>query len=160
MTKFFGSLVGTPKQANRPVNVPSNLERGTDHILNRDTVTLAAAAINDTVQLAILPWETQIDPIGSDLYFAALGAGTFLQVGDITFPLALTAATATNAAGSVKIGAALAIGNYFGKPLWQVLGYATLAAAKLIGTQAELLIKLTGGVGTGAVTWQLRGRQQ
>jgi hypothetical protein len=159
MTKYYGSLLGTPKQANRPINVSSSLERGSDHILARDTILLAAAAIADTFQLAVLPWETVIDPFRSDWSWAAQGAGAVFNVGDVTFPTALNNALAVNALGTGKLLASVAIANYF-KPLWQLLGYANLAAAKAVGLQCELLCKVTGAAATGQVTWQLSGRQQ
>ncbi len=156
MTKRFGSLVGTPKQATRPLPTSSQYERGSDHVLVRDTITFAAAPIADTCQLATLPWETVISP-GATLYNAALGAGVTISVGDVTFPAALAAATACNAAGSFLMTKTVAVGLLFA-PLWQMLGYADLATAKAVGAQCELLATIAGGAATGAMSWQMHGQ--
>lgn len=159
MTKRYGSLVGAVKQLVPMRPVDTAFENGKDMILVRDTVLLAAAPIADTIQLAIVGWETVIDPVTSDIYFDALGAGTTLSVGDVTYPAALGAATATNAAGSMKALKTITIGNWF-QPVWQQLGYASLAAAKLVGNQCELLGTIAGGAATGNVSWQFKGARR
>lgn len=156
MTKFFGARVGTPKQSTRPVQISSQLERGSDHVLCRDDLTFAAAQIADTFQIAVLPWETVIAP-GSTLYFAALGAGTTLEIGDVTSSVALAAATATNAAGSMLMTKAKTPAHYF-DPLWKLLGYADLPTAKAVGPFAEILGTLRGGAATGEIAWNLVGQ--
>lgn len=160
MTKRYGLLVGTPKQAFPTAIVDMGLENATDVILVRDKIILAAAPAADVISLGVIGWDSIIDPIGSDLYFDALGASTTLSIGDVTYPAALAAATDTHtAAGSVKALKAITIGNWY-EPLWQTLGYATLAAAKLIGNQCELLATIAGGAATGNVAWQLKGQRR
>ncbi len=160
MTKRYGTLVGTPKQTFPTGIVDMGLENGTDSILVRDRIVLAAAPIADTISLGVFGWDSIIDPIASDVYFDALGANTTLSVGDVSFPAALAAATDTHtAAGSLKVLKTITIGNWY-QPLWQTLGYATLAAAKAIGAQCELLATIAGGAATGNVAWQLKGQRR
>lgn len=155
MTKRYGSLVGAVKQL-APMRPVDNAFENNGDVLVRDTITLAAAPIADTISLGIMGWESVLDPFDSDVNFDALGAGTTLSIGDVTFPAALAAATATNAAGTLKPLKTIANANYF-QPLWQLLGYATLAAAKAVANQCELLATIAGGAATGVVTWQFKG---
>ena len=156
MTKRYGSLVGTPKQAAPVVLVDQAFERNSLEILVRDTITLAAAPIADTIQVAVLGWESVLDPYECFISNAALGASTTLSLGDVTYPAALDAAYSTVAAAQKQVLSAVTIGNY-GQPLWSLLGYASLAAAKLVGAQCELLLTIAGGAATGVVTWRLAG---
>ena len=157
MTKRYGSLVGALKQLVPIKPIPMALENSTDRILARDTILLAAAPIADTISLGFFGWESVLDPTSCDLYFDALGANSTVSVGDVTNPAALAAATDTHtAAGSLKMLKTITIGNWF-QPLWQQLGYATLAAAKLVGTNCELLATIAGGAATGNVSWQIKG---
>jgi hypothetical protein len=159
MTTYYGSKVGTLKQATRPTPIPSVFERGTDHILCRDTIELAAAA-GSLVELAVLPWETVISP-SSRLWFDDLGSAQTFDIGDVTYPTALVSGTDTGTAASGADGVAFLksvdIANYF-KPLWEMLGYASLAAAKLIGAQCQLLGRVNTNTATGTVTWQISGQ--
>lgn len=156
MTKRYGSLVGAVIQGFPRQNVDMALKDTVDKIMVRDTVLLAAAPIADVISLGFFGWESVLDPLYCDLAFDALGAGSTLSIGDVTFPAALAAATATNAAGALKPLKTITIANYF-QPLWQLLGYASLAAAQAIGTKCELLATIAGGAATGNVTWQFRG---
>ena len=54
---------------------------------------------------------------------------------------------------------AVSIANYY-QPLWAQLGYASLAAAKLVGLQCELLFTLAGAAATGVLTWRFAGRRK
>ncbi|MBI1684459.1 hypothetical protein [Caulobacter hibisci] len=158
MAKFYGSLVGTPKQSVRPIPTSHQHENGTDHVLVRDTIELAAAA-NDTVQLAVLGWETVLAPTGT-FWFDDLGTGCTISVGDVTYPNALcNAQDVATAAGSALLLKSVDIANYF-KPLWQQLGYASLAAARLVGAKCELLFKVNTAAAAGTLTWQLHGQQR
>lgn len=159
MTKRFGSLVGAVKQLAPMRPVDAAFENATDHVLVRDTILLAAAPINDTIQIGIFGWESVISP-GGLVYFDNLGAATALSVGDVTFPTALVNAQDTHtAAGSVNITKAITIDKFF-QPLWQLLGYADLPTAKAVGQQCELLAKITGGAATGNVTWTIGGQKR
>lgn len=158
MAKFYGSLVGTPKQATPPRQTSHAHENGTDHVIVRDTIELAAAA-NDTVQLAVLPWETVIAP-SSTFYFDDLGAGCTLSIGDATYPNALcNAQDVATAAGSALVMKSVDIANYF-KPLWQQLGYASLTAAKAVGPFCELLAKVNSAAAAGTLTWSIHGQKR
>ena len=156
MTKRFGSLVGAVKQLAtfRPVDMA--YEKTQDHVLVRDTILLAAAPIADTISLGTFGWETVINPKG-DVFFDALGAGVTLSVGDAGHPTALVNAKVCTAAGSVPITNAITIDKYF-QPLWQQLGYASLAAAQAVAINCELLATIGVGAATGNVTWQLTGQ--
>lgn len=157
MAKHFGVLVGAIKQLAQMRPVDKAYEKTTDSILVRDYFTCAATPFTDTIQLGIFGWETVINPNG-DIWFDALGANTTLSVGDVTHPTALVNAVDTHtAAGSVKISKALTLDLYFA-PLWQALGYATLAAAQAVGAQCELLATINTANATGKVAWQLSGQ--
>jgi hypothetical protein len=158
MAKTYGSLVGTLQQNTPPDVVPTALANSPDIIIVRDTIELAAAA-TDTVSLCKVPWETVIDPFGSDFSFDDLGTGTTLSVGNVTYPNALcNAQDVATAAGTAKVCKSLDVANYF-KPLWQALGYATLAAAKLISAQCELLATVNTAAAAGTLTWQIKGHK-
>ena len=158
MAKFYGSLVGTPKQATPPRQTSHTHENGSDHIIVRDTIELAAAA-NDTVQLAIVPWETVLSP-NSTFWFDDLGTGNTVSIGDVTYPNALCNAQDTStAAGSALVMKSVDIANYF-KPLWQQLGYASLTAAKAVGPFCELLAKVNSAAAAGTLTWQITGQKR
>jgi hypothetical protein len=156
MTKRYGSLVGAVKQLAtfRPTDMA--YEKTTDHVLVRDTILLAAAAIADTISLGFFGWETMLNPKG-DIWFDALGASTTLSVGDVTHNAALAAATSTAAAGSFNVSKTITIDKYF-QPLWQQLGYADLKTAQAVGQNCELLATIAGAAATGNVTWQFTGQ--
>lgn len=155
MAKFYGSLVGTPKRATPPALVPYVLENSSDKVLVRDTIELAAAAA-DQVQLVKLPWETVLSP-NSTFYFDDLGTGCTLSIGDVTYPNALcNAQDVAAAAGSALVMKSVDIANYF-KPLWQMLGYASLAAAQAVGSQCELIATVNSQAAAGTLTWQIVG---
>ncbi len=159
MAKQYGAYVGTPRNSAPPKLVPHGFENGSDHIIVRDTVELAAAAA-DMVQLAVLGWECVLDPDGCKVWFDDLGTGGTISIGDVTYPAALAATVNTDsAAGNTNMLAAIDIANYF-KPLWQMLGYATLAAAKLVGGRCELLLTRNATSGAGTVTWQIKGQRR
>ena len=157
MAKFYGIYVGTPKQTAPMQPVDHAYERIEEQVIVRDVITLAAA-INDTVQAAVVGWETILDP-GSKFYNAAAGAGSLVNFGDVTYPTALDAAVAISGAGSANLLSAVTPGNLF-KPLWQMLGYADLPTALAIGPQCELLFKITGGAAAGAFAWKLTGARK
>lgn len=163
MSKLYGSLVGTPLSTltlgPRPVPIKSGLSRATDHVIVRDTILLAAAAVATVISLGFCGWDSIVDPDVSTLHNDALGAGVTLAIGDVSFPAALAAATVCTAAGSFSMMKTITIGNYF-QPIWQQLGYATRAAAILIGPQAEILATIGVGAATGNVTWQLKGQSR
>lgn len=160
MAKQYGSLVGAVHQLSpfRPADM--GFEHVHDEILVRDTVELAAAAA-DTVQLCVLGWESVLNPSGCVFWCDDLGAGGTISIGDVTYPaaMALTVNTDTAALGSTSMMSAIDIANYF-KPVWQMLGYATLAAAKLIGNQAEILLTRNAAAGAGTISWQMTGQRR
>lgn len=159
MATYYGVLVGTPKNTVPPTQVPNVYENGRQQIIARDRITLAAAAIADLVELARnVPWETVLDPHQCVFSNAALGASTTISIGDGgTYPAALMAATSTvSAAKGVDAMSAVTIGNHF-KPLWALIGYASLAAAKAVTPACTLYAKIGGGAATGLLTWQIMG---
>lgn len=155
MAKYLGSLIGAILAARPAMLVSTALAGSPDKILARDTIELAAAA-TDVVQAAIVPWETVLSP-ASKVFFDDLGSGTTLSFGDINYPNALiNAQDVATAAGNADAMKSVDIANYF-KPLWQQLGYASLAAAKLIGPQCELLFRINTAAAAGTLSWQLIG---
>lgn len=160
MTIRFGSLVGAKKQTVPPSSVPATFENGTDHVIIRDTILLAAAPIADAIEICHqLPWETVLSATGCTLFFDALGASTTLSIGDAAHPAALAAATSTVSAGSLNMVKTITIDQYF-QPLWKNLGYATLAAAKAVAPSCQLLATIAGGAATGNVTWTMHGQRR
>lgn len=160
MTLRLGSLVGALLAGVPSVSVPATRYNGTDHVLIRDTVELAAAPIADTVEMHhALPWETVLSPSGCTIYFDGLGANVTLSIGDAAHPAALAVATAANAAGSFNMMKTVDIADYY-KPLWQQLGYASLAAAKAVAPACQLLATIAGAAATGTVTWAMHGQKR
>lgn len=158
MAKFYGALVGTLLRATPPSVSPAGLGNSPDIIIMRDKIEAAAAA-TDQIQIAKVPWETILDPFGSDFSFDDLGTGTTLSAGDVTYPNALCNATdVATAAGTAKLMKSVDINNYY-KPLWETLGYASLAAAKLIGAQCELLFTVNTAAAAGTLVWQVKGHK-
>lgn len=158
MTKRYGSLVGAVKQLVPMQPVDSAFENTKDKVLVRDLITLAAAPAADTIQLGVFGWETMFDPLESALYFDSLGANTTISIGDATAPTALVNAQDTHtAAGSVTPFKPASLANWY-QPLWQALGYASLAAARLVGNKCELLLTINTAAATGNLAWQFRGQ--
>lgn len=158
MTKRFGALVGAVKQLSPTRLVDMAWENTTDHVLVKDYITLAAAAIADTVQFGIFGWETILSP-GGIIYFDALGAGVTLSLGDAGHTTALINAKVCTSAGNVNISANLTLDLYHA-PLWQQLGYATLAAAQAVAPNCELLLTIGVGAATGKVAWTVGGQKR
>ncbi|MGH6971050.1 MAG: hypothetical protein ACREEQ_05505, partial [Caulobacteraceae bacterium] len=151
MAEHFGSLVGTPSQSSPLTLVDNAYARCPMDVIVRDTIALAAAPVADTIQAAVVGWDTVLDPDDCFLHTSGLGAGVTLSFGAAGFATALDDAVAVNAAGNVNLCSALGIGSYY-QPLWQALGYASLAAAKAVANQCELLFTLAGAAATGTVT--------
>lgn len=158
MTKHYGALVGTPKQSSPIIPVDNAYERVFDETIVRDLFTNAAATNNaDTLQVAVLGWDSVLDPDECKAHWTAGGAGCTLSFGDAAHPTALDNAVDIHLAGSAALLSAITIPNYF-QPLWQLLGYATLAAAQAVSTQCELLFTIGGAnFAAGTLTWRLRG---
>lgn len=151
----MGALLSTTQST--PLVSPA-YKGGGDQVLIRDTVEVAAAA-NDFISLGKVSWESVINPHTSKFYFDDLGTGCTLSIGDVTYATALCSAQdVATAAGSADVMKSVDIANYF-KPLWQVLGYASLAAAKLIGSRCELLAKVNTAAAAGTLSWQIMGRK-
>lgn len=161
MAKQYGSLVGTPLYNTTPPRQSDmGLTRAKNEVIVRDTVELAAAAA-DTVSLCKLGWESIIDPFGSLWSCDDLGTGGTIKIGDVTYPAALASAVNTDSAAlaNQSLVSAVDIANYF-KPLWAMLGYATLAAAQAVGSQCELLLTRNTAAGAGTITWQILGSRR
>lgn len=154
MAKLYGSLVG---QGYNPANsaakpVGFGLEKATNHVLIRDTIELAAAAINDTIFMGKYPSNTILDPDACKVWFDDLGTSVTLDIGDVNDPDGLVAAQdVATAAGSASAMKTVDIANYF-KPLWAQLGYA-----KDPGGLIELYATIKGAAATGTLSWQLKG---
>lgn len=159
MAEHYGTFVGAVKQLAPVQPVDNAFERVKDEVIVRDLFTNAAAtAQNDTIQVAVnLGWETILDPDGCKAHWTAGGAGCTLSLGDATHPTALDNAVDISAAGSANLLSAITKPNYY-LPLWQALGYATLAAAKAVALQCELIFTIGGAVfAAGTITWKLVG---
>lgn len=125
--------------------------------LAHDVVT-ADAAQNDTIQLGFFEWDALLDPELSVVEFTDLGTSVTMDIGDVTYPDALCAAQdVATAAGTCNPLKSVTIANRR-KPLWEMLGYATIAAAKAIGPRCELLATLEGAnPASGTVGWTIYG---
>ena len=159
MTKHLGTFVGTPRASSPLTPVDNAYERNHDEVIVRDIYTNASATtFTDTIQAAVLGWDSVLDWDGSKVHWTAGGGSTTtLSLGDVTFPNGLDNAVDTHAAGSASLGSAVTVPNY-GLPLWQALGYATLAAAKAVGRQCELLFTVnTANFAAGTIYWKLVG---
>lgn len=157
MADLYGALVGTPSQAVPITPAPAAYAGSRDITIVRDKVELAAAAATTTIRAAVVGWETVLDPFACDFSFDDMGTSVTLSLGNITYPNALcNAQDVATAAGTAKALKSVDINNYY-KPLWEQLGYASLAAAKLIGDSCELMFKVNTAAATGTLVWQLRG---
>lgn len=128
--------------------------------LSHDYVTVDAAQ-NDTISLGFFDWDTLLDPELSVVEFTDLGTSVTMDIGDVTDPDALVAAQdVAAAAGTCNLLKSVTIANRR-KPLWEMLGYATLAAAKLVGARAELLATLEAAdPASGTIGWTIYGSPQ
>lgn len=128
--------------------------------LAHDVVT-ADAAQNDTVSLGSFDWDTILDPDLSIVEFTDFGTSVTLDIGDVTYPLALLdSQDIATAAGTVNPLKSVTIANRR-KPLWSMLGYASLAAARLIGARCELLAKfMDANPDSGTLGWTIYGSAQ
>lgn len=158
MAEHYGTFVGTPKQTSPMVPVEAAYERVMDETIVRDLFTNAGAtAQNDTLQAAIVGWDTILDPDECKAHWTAGGAGCTLSFGVAGHTTSLDNAVDIHAAGSANLLSAVTLPNYF-LPLWQLCGYATLAAAKAVSAQAELIFTIGGAVfAAGTIAWRLRG---
>jgi len=157
MAKLYGELVGVAYSgASATVQATSSAhEKGTDHILIRDRIELAAAAINDTISLGKFGSNAMLDPLGCQIYFDDLGTSVTMNVGIATDDDALVATQdVASAAGNFSLFKSVDIANWF-KPLWQVVG---LSADP--GGQIELLATVKGAAATGTVVWSFKGQNR
>lgn len=156
MPKFIGSYA-TAAAATSAGLVDQGRAGGRVCRLAHDFVT-ADAAQNDTIQLGYFDWDTLLDPELSVVEFTDLGTSVTMDIGDVTYPDALCAAQdVATAAGTCNPLKSVTIANRR-KPLWEMLGYASLAAAKLIGARCELLATLEGAnPASGTVGWTIYG---
>ena len=159
----YGALVGTPKQASPMTPVDSAYERSFDEVIVRDTFVCNATPQNDLIEaVQNLGWESVLSPSGCKAYWGALGTSVTFSLGDVTYPAGLDSAVAAATAGSATLLSAIAIANYY-KPLWQLLGYASLAAAQAVGKQCTLFFTIGGAATAGSnqsFTWELKGARR
>lgn len=158
MAKQYGLYVDTLLRAAPPKQAPAARAGGHISQLRLDTAELVAAAAADIVSLGFYKWETLLSP-DSKVYYDALGTGVTLKIGDATDDDKLAVAAAASSAGSRSLIASIAIENY-GKPLWDMLGYASLAAAKAVNSAGCELLLTVAAVSTtadGTVTWDIKG---
>jgi hypothetical protein len=118
-------------------------------------------AQNDTVSLGELDWDTFLDPALSIVEFSDFGTSVTLDIGDVTSPSALCAdLDIATAAGTANPLRSVSIANRR-LPLWQMLGYASLAAAKAVGSRCELLASFKdANPASGTLGWTLYGSPQ
>lgn len=159
MPKFIGAAATAAAAANPPLNDQGRIN-GQVRRLAHDSWN-GDAAQNDTVSLGFVDWDTLMDPTLSTLAFDDFGTGVNLDVGDVTYPAALTSGQdISSAAGSINPLRSVSIANRR-RPLWQMLGYASLAAARAVGPRAELLATFKdGNPGVGTLAWTLYGSAQ
>lgn len=153
MAKLYGALVGLAYVAGAVAKSTSSAhEKGTDHILRRDRIELAAAPVNDQVSLLVVPSNTVLDPLECFVHYDGLGASVTLNAGIAGSDAALFTGHAASAAGNASLFKSVDIANWF-KPLWQLVG---LAADP--GGNIELLLTIKGAAATGTVVWSLKGQ--
>lgn len=160
MAKFYGSVVGTPRQSGSFAGLSPAYQNGRVARLVRDTWT-GDAAQNDTVQLVDqLRWDTTLDEFGV-INFSDFGTGVNLNVGFPNDADALIAAQdVSTAAGSAAILKSVAIANRH-KPLWALAGYASLEAAKAASPFAEIIATFVdANPASGTLAWDLYGSPQ
>lgn len=163
MTKRFGALVGTnydPANAS-PKPTSSAHERGTDHVLRRDRIELAAAPVDDVISLGKFNSNTVLDPDRCMAWFDDLGATTTMNIGHeagtgyAADDNSLVDAQDVNAAaGSFSLLKGVNIDKYF-LPLWQMLGLAADPGGKI-----ELIATIKGSAATGTFSWQIMGQDR
>lgn len=160
MTKRYGTICGAARISDSWAGLNPGHRNGRVVVLADDTIELAAAPATDTISAAVLAWETLLDPYGSDFSFDDLGTGNTLSLGDQTYPNALcNAQDVATAAGTAKACKSVGIEKYF-QPLWQMLGYADIDAARAVGPKCELLFTINGAAATGTLSWRFKGSPQ
>lgn len=118
-------------------------------------------AQNDTVSLGHFNWNTLLDPALSIVEFSDFGTSVTLDIGDVTYPAALCdgqdIATAAGTANPLK---SVTVANRR-KPLWEMLGYASLTAARAVGQRCELLASFKdANPDSGTLGWTIYGSDQ
>lgn len=159
MTKHIGAFATLALAASSGLTDQARVG-GQVRRLAHDYVTVDAAE-NDTVKLAVLDWDTLLDPTLSIVEFDDFGTSVTLDIGDVTYPAALCdGQDIATAAGTANPCKTLTIAKRR-QPLWQALGYATLAAAKLVGSRCELLASFKdANPASGTLGWTLYGSPQ
>ena len=162
MAIHYGQYVGTVKQTSPFQPVDNFFERCANEVLGRDVYTNAGVtADGDTIELVEqLGWETILDPDECWLWNTAGGAGCTLSIGDAANPAVLANAISIAAAspvGGEKMLQAVGVASFY-QPLWQLLGYASLAAAKQVASNAQLIATIGGAAfAAGSIAWKLEG---
>lgn len=163
MAKLFGELVGIAYSGTSAVAKATNHahEKGTDNILRRDRIVLAAAPVNDTISLGKFGSNCYLDPEACIIRHDDLGATTTLDIGREAIgavaaaPQAFIAAQdVSTAAGTFNLFKSIPIQNYF-KPLWQVLGLASDP-----GGEIELIATVKSSAATGNLVWSFKGQNR
>jgi hypothetical protein len=156
--KLYGALAGAPSQSSPLRPVDQAYANGVNVLMVRDKIQLAGAAAASQVSLGLVGWDTIIDPQASAIWRTALGAGVTFTVGDVTFPGALLGPVDASVVGAIGLisNLALTLVGFF-QPLWQALGYADAATARLVGAKCELLATTAGAAATGTLAWQIHG---
>lgn len=157
MTTRYGALVGTAyaNASATPKSTSHAHEKGTDHVLRRDRVELAAAPVDDQVSLGIFGSGAYLDPLRCTAYFDDLGATTTLNVGSAALPTAMVNGQDVNAAaGSFSLFKGVDIALWF-EPLWKVLGMASDPGGKI-----ELFATIKGSAATGTLVWAIHGQDR
>jgi hypothetical protein len=159
MTKFLG-VYATLAAASSAGLIDQARAGGRVCRLSHDYQTMDAAQ-NDTISLGEFDWDTLLDPELSVVEFTDLGTSVTMDIGDATFPDALVAAQdVATAAGTCNLLKSVSIANRR-KPLWEMLGHATIAAAKLVAARCELLATLeAANPVSGTVGWTIYGSPQ
>jgi hypothetical protein len=153
--KLYGSLVGAVRQSVPPRPVDKAFADGTDALIVRDKIVLTAVTVGTPISLGLVGWDAIIEPVTSVTTYGALGAGVTFSLGDVTFPNALANGVPASSAGNTGIVSASWPNIYV--PLWQQLGYASLAAAQAVGPKCELLMTIGGAAASGPVAWVIQG---
>ncbi|HYE47304.1 MAG TPA: hypothetical protein VEA44_16185 [Caulobacter sp.] len=159
MTAYIGALYGAAHAAASWQGLNPAYRNGRVARLVKDYWT-GDAAQNDTVSLGFFDWGTVFDE-HSRINFSDFGTSVNLDVGDATNPDGLIdGQDISTAAGNVELLKSVAIGDRH-KPLWQMLGHASIDAAKDIAPQCELLATfMDANPASGTLAWTIYGSPQ
>ena len=134
-----GTNIPTRDPSGPSAQAPSGLHKAPSIILAMDNAqVIAGDSIGSTIDMVDAPSDCMIGPGMMHIYIPNMGAGVTLNIGDVNYPSGLLAGQAASAVAAVDVFAVGKTNDDIGKPLWQLLGYASdpKAALRLRATTA------------------------